>query len=288
MPTVSGRWGQCALGLVLLAAAGCQKKAYLSAEIAPALAPAPLAMVAGFAGAAEVRRAGDSLAYEHTITIELNKDLLTARIEEVQNACRADKQFGCTLLDVSVSSDEQIPSGSLRMRIAPGGVDTIVATASNGGKVASRTTHAEDLAEPVADTERQLTLLTTHRGRLEDFMKNKALTVDQLITVSKELATVQTQIEQFSTTRANLRRRIDTDLLNISMTLPRLDYRAEQSPVLDALRSFGSDLKQALANVISFFAVLVPWLIVIVPCLLLFRWTWRRMGTWLRRRERAA
>lgn len=283
MPQVSGRLCLWTLFPLLLAAAGCQEKATVSAE--SAAAPAPLAMAANFAGAADMRRAEDSLAYEHTITIELGKDLLPARIDEVQQACRADKQFGCTLLDVSVSSDEQIPSGSLRMRIAPGGVDSIVATASTGGKVASRTTHAEDLAEPVADTERQLTLLTTHRGRLEDFMKNKTLTVDQLITVSKELATVQTQIEQLSTARANLRRRIDTDLLNINMTLPRHDYQAEQSPVLDALRSFGSDLKQALAGVISFIAVLLPWLVIIIPGLFLFRWLWRRIGHWVQRRE---
>jgi hypothetical protein len=171
------------------------------------------------------------------------------------------------------------------MRLAPNGVDSLIAVASKDAKVTMRNTHAEDLAEPVADTERQLSLLTTHRARLDELMKSKNLTVDQLITVSRELATVQTQIEQFSSTRANLRRRIDTDLLTINITVPPLDISAAQSPVSDAFRSFGIEMKQAFAQVITFVAVLLPWLLVLIPGLFALRWLWRRAGRSLRRRD---
>jgi hypothetical protein len=119
-------------------------------------------------------------------------------------------------------------------------------------------------------------------------MKNKSLTVDQLITVSRELASVQSQIEQFSTTRANLRRRIDTDLLTINLAVPQGDLFAAQSPVLEALQSFWNEMKQALAQVITFIAVLLPWLLVLVPGVFLVRWLWRRAGHWLNRRERSS
>ena len=166
--------------------------------------------------------------------------------------------------------------------------DPIIGLAGKDGKMAARNTRAEDLAQPVADTERELGLMTVHRDRLAEFMKSKELKVEQLITVSRELATVQAQIEALSTTHANLRRRIDTELLTISLSLPRQDYAAEQSPVLDAFRSFGTDFKQAIAQVIGFVAVLLPWLVIIVPGLILLRMLWRWIGRWVSRRERRA
>jgi hypothetical protein len=60
--------------------------------------------------------------------------------------------------------------------------------ASKNGTVKDRLTHAEDLTEKVTDTEREVALLTTHRDRLSEFLKDKSLKVDQVITVSRELA----------------------------------------------------------------------------------------------------
>ncbi|HKE92767.1 MAG TPA: DUF4349 domain-containing protein [Povalibacter sp.] len=296
---MTGRNPLLILILLAFAAAGCMKKETVdvAASRAPAEGEHPFGLAAydtrSFApeqagsSAAPLgdKPAADTLAYEHTVAIELGQDLLQVRVQEIQRACQADRQSGCTLLDVSVSSDAYVPSASIRMRLAPGSVDSVIDLAARNGEIRSRTTHAEDLAQPVADTERQLALLTTHRSRLEEFMKNKSLTVDQLITVSRELATVQAQIEQQGTTHANLRRRIDTDLLTITLSVPRGQYNAAQTPVSDALESFGSDLKEAVAQVISFVAVLVPWLVIIVPGLVLFRWFWRRIGRWLQRRE---
>jgi hypothetical protein len=167
-------------------------------------------------------------------------------------------------------------------------VEPIVALASKDGDVIARTTHAEDLAEPVADAERQLALLTIHRDRLTEFMKSRELKVDHLITVSKELATVQSQIDSLSTQRANLRRRIDTDLLTINLSLPAQAYAADQSPISDALRYFGSDFREAVGMVIRFFAVLLPWLVIILPGLFLLRLFWRWIGRMIARRETRA
>lgn len=128
-------------------------------------------------------------------------------------------------------------------------------------------------------------MLTTHRNRLEEFLKSKELKIDQLITVSKELATTQTQIDMLSTRAANLRRRIDTELLTITLSVPRQDYYATQTPIVDALRSFGSEFKQAIAQVIGFVAVLLPWLVVIIPGIILLRLFWRWISRWLNRRE---
>jgi hypothetical protein len=230
------------------------------------------------------RRAG-SLAYEHVLSIEMRRELLPTRLREIEAACNADDASNCTVLEVASSSNQDLPSGNIRMRLAPGGVGPIIALASKDGEVTSRNTRAEDLAEPVADTERQIALLTLHRDRLTEFMKNKDIKIEQLITVSKELATVQSQLDSLGTQRANLRRRIDTDLLTINLSLPRQDYTSEQTPVRDALRSFGSDFREAVGTVVRFFAVLVPWLVVILPGLFLLRLFWQWIGRKLVRRQ---
>lgn len=132
-----------------------------------------------FAGAAAPAAANTSqqrdktLAYEHTISIELNKDALPARLRELEAACVVDTKSGCTVLQVDLRSAEDVPSGEIRMRLARSGVEPTIELASKDGKVKGRSTRAEDLAQPIADTERQLALLTLHRDRLTELMKSR-------------------------------------------------------------------------------------------------------------------
>lgn len=269
--------------LVLLS--GCSKE---MSGVGSEFAPSEPRTMAALAPPAQGGRQVGTLAYEHSISIEMSREVLPTRLREIEAACNADRASSCTVLDVSLQSNQDLPSGHIRMRLAPGGVEPIIALASKDGEVTSRNTSAEDLAEPVADTERQIALMTLHRDRLTEFMKNKDIKIEQLITVSKELATVQSQLDSLGTQRANLRRRIDTDLLTINLSLPRQDYTSEQSPVKDALRSFGSDFREAVGMVIRFFAVLLPWLVVILPSLFLLRLFWRWIGRKLARRQPVA
>jgi hypothetical protein len=260
-----------------LATSGCGRNEVGTGRLAP--------MAAQVAPTTPAARKVRTLAYEHTVRIELSKEQLPLRMREVQTACTTNENLGCTLLDVSFSASEVAPSGSMTMRLAPSGVDPILQIAAKEGKVASRTTHAEDLAEPVADTERQLAQLSTHRDRLTELMKSKDIKIDQLIVASKELASVQSQIDTLSTQRANLQRRVDTELLTLNFDLPPHAYDAELSPVRDALRSFGSNLREGIASVISFVAILLPWLVIIVPGVFFLRLLWRVTGRWLARRH---
>jgi hypothetical protein len=307
METIWRVAGLLLLGLPMLAnLSGCKEKVEPSPSPPPftsqvenpfglQAAPSPYAFAtpsgptnpsAPSLAASPVRAEGATLAYEHVVDIELSRALLLKRTEDIRAACREAPQSSCTLLDISTRSDERIPSAAIRMRVAPGNVDRLVDLAAAGGSVASRRTHAEDLAEPIADTERQLSMLTTHRDRLSALMKDRALTVDQLVTVSREMSSVQTQLDQLGSTHANLRRRVDTDLLTLNLTLPSGEFRSEQTPVLDAVRAFGSEVREALAQVVGFIALLLPWLIILLPGVIAIRWFWRCTGRWLARRER--
>ena len=268
---------QVIVALISITLAGCQQKEPSSA----------MGMAAQDAARwTPANRPPDTLAYEHSVAVELDKEALPERLRAIEAACTADSASSCAIIESSLRWRERLPSASIRMRLAPGGVDSLIALASQDGKVLERTTQAEDLAQPVADTERELALLGVHRDRLAEIMKRKDLPIDQLITVSKELATVQAQFESASSTRANLRRRIDTDLLTISLSPPVADVFSQTTPIRDALRESGANFREAVAMVIVFVSAAVPWLVVLLPGLMLLRMFWRWLGRWLGSWER--
>lgn len=266
--------------VVLVTLAGCQQKQ-------PSSAVSFTAQEAS--GSSPANDARDTLAYEHAVSVELDKETLPERLRELEAACKADSASSCTIIESSLRWRERVlPGASIRMRLAPGGVEGLIALASRDGRIVERTTHAEDLAQPVADTQRELSLLGVHRDRLADIMRRKDLPLDQLIVVSKELATVQAQIDSASSTHANLRRRIDTDLLTIGLSPPMAEIFSQTTPVRDALRASGANFREATAMVIGFVSALVPWLFVVLPGLVLLRMFWRWVGRWLGRFERRA
>jgi hypothetical protein len=238
-------------------------------------------MAAAAVGQASRRK--DTLAYEHTVSIELDRKVLPARLRQIESACAEGKPVECTVLQVSLDSQQDVPSGMIQMRIVPEGVNPTIDAASRDGKLTMRTTRAEDLAQPISDTQRKLALMTTHRDRLAEIMKSKDLKIEQLITVSKELSTVQHDIDALSTEHAQLRRRVDTELLTINLAPPRAVYYSQQTPVRDALRVFGSNFREALGNVISFIAIVMPWLVIVLPGLFLLRVFWSWIGRRLAR-----
>src|SRR5688572_7207961 len=264
---------------VLVTLAGCQQK-QASSRMSFAAQEA--------SGSSPTNEAPDTLAYDHSVSVEVDAETVPERLREIEAACKADSASSCTIIESSLRWRERLPSASIRMRLAPRGVEGLITLANRDGKVVERTTNAEDLAQPVADTERNLALLGVHRDRLADIMKRKDLPIDQLITASKELATVQSQVESASSTHANLRRRIDTDLLTIGLSPPMADILSETTPVSDALRASGANFREATAMVIGFVSALVPWLVVVLPGLVLLRMFWRWLGRWLGRFERRA
>ena len=265
--------------LPTLVLSGCDKK------VAPPEAAQGAANFSTASAIATVERPADStLAYTHQVTAEVSGEGLLQRLDAVRAACVSDRANACTVLDVARSDNGGVPSGRIVVRLAPAGVDPLVRLAGQGGKLLSVTTHADDLAQPVQDAERQLAQLNAYREKLTGFLERRDLGVDQLLTVSKELTSVQTQIDDLNTTRATLRRRIDTDLLTIKLQVPRLEAESQSSRVGDAARGFLSTMVGSLAEVIEFTAEALPWLIIWIPGFLGVRWLWNRTSRWLRGR----
>jgi len=118
----------------------------IQASIAEGAAAAPQIRVSSRSGVAQ-RSA--TLAYEHAVTVELDEKLIPARLDAVQAACVGSTQYVCELLDVSANAFQGTPSGTLRLRTSTEGVGYFTKLAAERGKVIAKSTHAEDLAQPL-------------------------------------------------------------------------------------------------------------------------------------------
>lgn len=230
------------------------------------------------------RRPADStLAYEHAFSVLLASQDMRPRFEAVRTACIQAERGTCTLLTAELSSGEYTRA-KIVARVQPEFVARLVEIASVGGEIQEQTTKAEDLAAPVADTERNLAWLTRHRDRLIAFQDRKDINVEQLIQLSEQIARTQSQIETLTAERGNLQRRIDTDLVTLTLFARWSPQRSVMAPVRDAAAEFVPNFFMALGALMQFVSFLLPWLIILVPLVVGARWVWRRV----RQRRNAA
>ena len=110
---------------VLVTLGGCQQKQASSAVSFAAQEAS---------GSSPTNEARDTLAYEHSVSVELDKETLPERLREIEAACKADSASSCTIIESSLRWRERLPSASIRMRLASGGVEGLITLASRDGK----------------------------------------------------------------------------------------------------------------------------------------------------------
>ena len=219
-------------------------------------------------------KGSEFLAYEHNVSVDAHEAQVRPLYERVVAACKADTENGCLLLDSSIDGGRYVHA-RISMRAKPAGIKKLVALVAAGGEVTSQGTKVEDLGRPVLDSKKRLEMLKQYQSQLQGLEKRSGANVDALIKVTKELATVQVELEQATAANALLMQRIDTDLLNVAISA-----EGKQSfwrPVKRALGNFTENLSEGVANAITAMAYILPWLIAFVLLFPLGRKGWRRL-----------
>jgi hypothetical protein len=229
------------------------------------------------------RSPGEMLAYSHEINIELSGDLIPARVEVLHQSC-VTKKDACSVINLQSTKDKYHVSAEITLRLAPETVNELSALAAKDATIISRHTAADDLGAAIRDNQQRLIALQKYREQLSSVLARKDINPDQLIALSRELATTQSQIEELSMDRSKIQQRIDTELLTIRLTAPDPRLVDEETPIKDALARFGANFGYAIAEVISFIAGFIPWLVVLVPGFAALRWLWIYMGRRLGKR----
>lgn len=242
--------------LVMLVVSGCSRDSFEGAG-----------RVQGEQGSPE-----SSLAYEHTVSIALSASQIGEKMAEVRDSC-TEAVFGeCDLLRFEETAGD-FPSGLVVIRLAPAGVEPIVAMAAEGGAVSSHVTRAEDLSKPAADAVREREQLEAQRAVIREFQSRGDLSVADMISIAQELSSIESRLTEVERSQSTIARRVETNLLTI-----RYSSRAEKggwARIRSAAGGTVDSFVDGTVEAIEIAAFGIPFLLVAFPLALLWRWMWR-------------
>ncbi len=224
----------------------------------------------------ETAKAGARLAYEHHLRIELQEEQIGPRMATVREACESARFGACNVLRIEQSEH----SGTLKVRVAPSGVEPLSGMASQNGKLAWRQTQAEDLADAVNDNEKKRKQLEAYSTQVEQLSQRKDLSTSDLIALSHERAQIQVESENLQNVAAQQQRRLDTNLLQLDFTD---DSRGRHLGV--SLSDWTGQLYEGVRDALTALAYGVPFLLLAFPLALGWRWFWRRVTRKSRERD---
>lgn len=218
------------------------------------------------------------IAYERMIALDVEDSRVAAVYKTVESACQEATAEQCVILESQLNTGRYV-SASLRMRAKPEGIRKIIASISTQGEVIRQSVNAEDLASPIEDAEKRLAMLNDYRTKLEALRGKASNDIDALIKVNKELAQVQNDIEGLAGERAHLMRRVETEILNVSIS--SIEGGTFWRPIGNALSDFTRNLSSGISGVITALAYLLPW-----GFMAIVLW-WGGRKLWLRRKKQS-
>jgi len=213
---------------------------------------------------------GALLAYEHELTLSLPSEQIAPHLTATRDACETAKFGACNIL--------RIEQGRYRaeviLRIVPSGVEPMVNMAAQGAELGERVTSAEDLADAVADVQRQQERLKAQAKRLDELAARRDITVTDLIALSKEQAAIENDLQALAQTAAGQQRRLDTN--RVTLIFVPSDSGKRTSNLQRAFGDLLDNLADGTAAALEKGSYALPFLILAFPLAMLWVWLWRK------------
>ncbi|MEO8999894.1 MAG: DUF4349 domain-containing protein [Rhodanobacter sp.] len=162
----------------------------------------------------------------------------------------------------------------LVVRIAPEGVEPMAKLAEQGGTMGLRQTTAEDLGDAVNDSQQQRDLLEKHARHLAELAARKDIAVTDLIALSHEQASVESQLQSLQAVAANQQRRLDTNRLELHFD--DIDAYSRRGRVGSGFSSLLDQATDGVTDALGLLGYGLPFLILAFPLAMLWRGLWRR------------
>lgn len=137
------------------------------------------------------------------------------------------------------NSSYQESSLYLTVRIPTERLEEFLADSSELGKVTSKSIHADDVTDYYTDTEARLETLMVLKERYTEYLR-KAESMEDIITIERELSNTITEIEQLERTMRRLTTQIDYATVNLTLKLPADKQVSGNLPnLLEGLKQLG-------------------------------------------------
>ena len=229
------------------------------------------------------QRAGRFLAYTHNRTISVPTDRLRDLLETHMTQCEDAGPENCLVTSSNVYGLEtDFASGNLALKASPDWAIPFLeglpeSLGEFNSSVYASSTSTVDLTAQIIDTDARLAAQTTLRDRLQQLLESREGDLGELLSVERELARVQSELDSYESQLANLRQRVSMSDINLS-------YEARVSPtsqsvwrpVTDAFGDFFRNVAFALSSIVTILAFVLPWLPVIVGLIWLFMFLFRK------------
>ena len=266
--SIERRWLLIAASTLALAACAPQPSGPSSID---ALQLASSQIDQSTAGRREINQstAGRRVAVTHVFSLRLPSN----EVEAVQQKHLAEcRKLGCTVLNTQLDrSNEGRVNARCSIRIAPEAYQAFAAIIqAPPAEVVTHAESADDRTVPMLDIEKRLEVKSALRDQLMAMLRDpSAKSTADLVTIEKELAQVQEDIESAATQRDQLKTITETVRVDIAYSgRAAVVAGIELSPVKQAVTGAGRTAVSSLATLISFLAAIVPWL----PLIALLLW----------------
>ncbi len=219
-------------------------------------------------------------AVSYFLTLQSEPDKLPALWKEAQDYCSIKLADKCEVITSSIMRPDQNlpPTASLQIRILPEQVTSYLSKARAGSETIEDRTQSEDKTDAVIDTEARLKNLGAMRDRLRELLNTPNAKLKDLIEVEREIVRVQSELDSLNGMRKALAN--ETDKVAIHLTFVSRRSIAESSalsPINEAVLSMGRLFASSIAAIITFFAVVLPWLVLLLVLTLIIKKIMQRL-----------
>jgi hypothetical protein len=255
------------------------------AALKPGAEGAPRTGVAGASASATA----PELAYAYRYMVEAPPRTLPALLKRHEQTCADAGPTVCQVVGASARGiGEDRVSGELEIRAEPrwlarfrAGIEGEAKAA--GGRLIGASTETEDLSRQIVDTEAALRSKKLLRQRLEGLLSSRNGKLEELVSLERQLAEVQTEIDAAESELAVMRTRVRTSRLTIAYSssaslAPDSAFR----PVSDAFHAFLGNFMAVVGALITLVSFLLPLALVLGPL------GWLGLKAWRRRRASKA
>jgi hypothetical protein len=225
------------------------------------------------AGQGDVQR---RIAYTNRFVLEMPSADVADAQQKTLSACLA---AGCSVENTRL---DRLPNGGMQgeisVRIAPDKLAALTATiTAPPARLVSHAETADDKTIAVLDIEKRLAAQVALRERLNQLLARANGSVGDLVAAEKQLAEVQGTIESQTAQLAYLHTITDTVRVDVSYNgLLQQAGPFDLSPVREALDAFLATLIGSAGDMITWVAIVLPWLPLGLVGLLMLRWLVRR------------